>query len=439
MLSSGIINVAIGLAFIFGVTAALSSVFTELIARLLGLRGAYLLRGLRELLDSDEMTTDLTKVEGDYKAWQGIMTGGSAGEAAAGGKGAPAGKAPAGKTPAAEVPATEAPAGRTPAGETPAAEAPAGRTPAGETPAAEPSAGDTPAKDLAKVPSATGALLGSPIMRSQGLTGDISSRALTLPAAKPGRPAPLPKGPLKFRRSLPAYISATSFADALIDMMVPNAAGETTMDAISRSLTSLQQELPATSPLVESLQTLVANANGNISRFRTSVENWYDNHMDRVSGWYKRRVAKITLAVGAILVLLLNLNTVTIGRTLYSSSVIGAAVSTVAARTTSCQNQSPQACLAGLQAQLSAATQAGLPVGWATAAACAVPKSACNWLDQRGIFSPHGGSPWQAVLVLIGFLITVIALTPGARFWFDLLGKLGSLRSTGPKPASPAG
>ena len=276
-------------------------------------------------------------------------------------------------------------------------------------------------------------------MRSQGLTGDISSRELTLPPARPGRPAPLPKGPWKFRRSLPAYIPATSFADALIDLMVPGATGETTMGAISRSLKSLQQELPTTSPLVESLQTLVANANGNIARFRTSVESWYDNHMDRVSGWYKRRVAKITLAIGAILVLLLNLNTLTIGRTLYSGSVIGTAVSTVAAKTTSCQNQSPQACLAGLQARLSTATQAGLPVGWATAAACAGPKSTCNWLDQRGIFSPHGGSPWQAVLVLIGFLITVIALTPGARFWFDLLGKLGSLRSTGPKPASPAG
>ena len=73
MLGSGILNVAIGLAFIFGVTAALSSVFTEATARFLGLRGAYLLRGLRELLDSDTMTTVLTMAEGDYNAWQKIM------------------------------------------------------------------------------------------------------------------------------------------------------------------------------------------------------------------------------------------------------------------------------------------------------------------------------------------------------------------------------
>ena len=398
MLGSGIINVAIGLAFIFGVTAALSSVFTELIARFLGLRGAYLLRGLRELLDSDTMTTDLTKAEGDYNAWQKIMKG----------------------TP----PESPPPAGPEPG---PGKPQPA-ETPAGDAPAAE---------ALAKIPSATGALLGSPIMRSQGMTGDITSRALTLPAAKPGRPAPLPKGPWKFRRSLPAYISATSFADALIDLLVPNAGGQTTLDAIDLSLKSLQQKLPVASPLVASLQTLVANANGSIGRFRTSVESWYDNHMDRVSGWYKRRVAKITLVIGAILVLLLNINTLTIGRTLYSSSVVGAAVSTVAAKATSCSAQEgTQQCLGDLQAQLSAATQAGLPIGWATAAVCAKPKTPCNWLDQRGIFSPSGGSGWELALVLVGFLITIIALTPGARFWFDLLGKLGSLRSTGPKPAS---
>ena len=51
MLSSGIIDLAIGLAFVFGVTAALASVITELISRFLGLSGAYLLKGLRELLD----------------------------------------------------------------------------------------------------------------------------------------------------------------------------------------------------------------------------------------------------------------------------------------------------------------------------------------------------------------------------------------------------
>ena len=43
MPSSGIIDLAIGMAFVFGVTAALACVVTGLIARFLGLRGEYLL------------------------------------------------------------------------------------------------------------------------------------------------------------------------------------------------------------------------------------------------------------------------------------------------------------------------------------------------------------------------------------------------------------
>ena len=372
MLSSGIIDIAIGLVFVFGVTTALSSVFTELIARFLGLRGAYLLGGLRELLDGTGSKTALNDAVGNYNEMKTLVKG--------------------------AVPATP------------------------------------PVATATK--SATGALLGSPILRSQGMIGQISSRNLTVEPGKPGRPSRITTGtwkrPWRACRSLPSYISAQSFSAAIIDLLVPNAAGQTTMAQVHDGINTLPGWMPA---LKESLQTLAANAGDDIDLFRTSVENWYDDHMSRVSGWYKRHVAKITIVVGAILILLLNINTLTIGRTLWNNSVVRTAVSSVAAKTTSCQNQSQQDCLAGLQKQLSAAAQAGLPIGWATVPDCAAPKTSCNWLDQRGILSRHGGSGWEIVLVLIGFLITIIALTPGARFWFDILGKLGSLRTTGPKPA----
>jgi hypothetical protein len=422
MLGSGIIDVAIGLAFVFGVTAALSSVFTELIARFLGLRGAYLLSGLRELLDGTGgqtpgtgSQTALKDAVKNYEAMKGLMQPPARAAAAAAAKPAAPATAPAA---AAAAPAAAAAA---PAAATPAAAA---------TPIAAP---EKPA-----TMSATGALLGSPILRSQGMTGQITSRDLTLQPGKAGRPAQMTGDAGKWsqwraRRSLPAYISAESISEAVIDLLVPNSAGDTTMTEIQKGIKALPGWMPT---FKDSLQALANNAGKDIDLFRTSVENWYDDHMSRVSGWYKRHVAKITIVIGAILVLLLNINTLTIGRTLYSNSVVRTAVSTVAARTTSCQGKTQQECLAGLQSQLSAAAQAGLPIGWGTVADCAAPTASCNWLDQRGIFSRHGGSPWQFVLVLAGFLITIIALAPGARFWFDLLGRLGSLRSTGPKPAS---
>lgn len=370
------------MSFVFGVTAAMASVVTELIARFIGLRGAYLLSGLRQLVDSSGISTDLGNAKTDYRAMQNLMR--------------------------------NRPASR----------------------ASSPVAQAVPA-----IPSMTGALLGGPILSSQGMTGQITDRHLTIGAAR--RAGGLSKmtssrqagGVWRQRRSLPSYISAKSFAEAVIDFLVPDAAGETTIPTLQRNV----NRLPEGIPLKSSLQALLKNAGGDVSRFRTDVEHWYDDHMDRVSGWYKRHVAKITLVIGAILIMLLNINALTIGRTLYTDSAVNAAVSQVAAKGTDCAaNPTRQECLANLQGQLSAVAVAGLPIGWGIVRDCRQLRAQCNWLDQRGVFSRHGNSGWQLLLVLIGFLITIIAIVPGARFWFDLLGRLGSLRQTGPKPAPPA-
>jgi len=407
VLSSGIIDLAIGLTFVFGVTAAVASVVTELISRFLGLRGAYLLRGLRELLDGTGGVTVVNEADRDFNAMRSLVNGSS-----------PAGtmvQVPTG-------PGTHAAAATPTAAATPAAP--------GATP--KPTNGE-PVKT--RNMSATGALLGGPILRSQGMTGEIFDRELTV---KPSRFGPgvtdrawwkLPST----RRRLPSYISAKSISEAVIDLLVPDADGTTTMSTIQDSL----DRLPEGWPFRTSLQSLATNAGSDITRFRTSIESWYNDHMDRVSGWYKRHVAKITITVGAILVILLNINTITIGRTLYSNSVVGTAVSTVAAHNSTCRADNQQ-CLATLQADLSAATQAGLPVGWPTVSACLMKGASCSWWQQRGILAPKGSSGWQLVLVIIGFLLTILALTPGAQFWFGLLVKLGAIRSTGPKPPAPA-
>lgn len=377
MPSSGIIDLAIGLTFVFAVAAALASVATELIARLLGLRGAYLLSGLRELVDGGGASTDLSQAEQDYQSMQDII--------------------------------------------------------------ARPPADPAPAPSSTGTPSAAGALLGGPILRSQGMAGQITSRKLTLAAT--GQTGHLPKmtadrkgGSLRNqRRSLPAYISSRSFAEAVIDLVVPGPGGQVTMTSIQQGIDALP---PTMSPFKPALQALAKNAGDDSSRFRVIVEQWYDDHMDRVSGWYKRHVAKVTLAAGAVLIVLFNINALTIARTLYSENTVSTAVSSVAAKVTSCPaSESQQECLADLQAQLSAT---GLPVGWGTVRDCRQPGARCNWLDQRGIFSIHGDSAWQVVQVLIGFLIVLLALVPGAQFWFGLLGKLGSLRTTGPPPATTA-
>ena len=231
-------------------------------------------------------------------------------------------------------------------------------------------------------------------------------------------------------RKLPSYISSKSFGEAIVDLLVPDAKGRTTMTAIQTGISNL----PAGVPLKASLVALAKSANNDTSRFRTSVEQWYDDHMDRVSGWYKRHVAKITLVVGGVLIVLLNLNALTIGRTLYTENTVSAAISSVAAKGSECAGPKQQDCLANLVGQLSAAATAGLPIGWGTVRGCLPTNAKCDWWEKRGLLGQHD-SGWQLVLVLAGFLLMIISLVPGAQFWFGLLSKIGSLRDTGPKPA----
>jgi hypothetical protein len=463
MLSSGIIDLAIGLAFIFGVTAAISSVITEMIARLIGLRGAYLLLGLRELLDSKGTSIDLSGAEEDYKNARKIMA-----------RNRDASKPP---------------------------------------------------------PSATGAILGSPILRSQGMSGKIMSRDLKLAAVttsgaetpsatseaaagaetagttQQGNPpspaddsapmaadssakennkkAPLPKSDgsrlstWSMRRSLPSYISSRSFADAVIDLVVPDRSGRTEMSIVRERINTMVEDMPEhLGTLGTSLNSLAANADGDINKFRTAIEQWYDDHMDRVSGWYKRHTAWITFVAGGILVLLLNINAITIGRALYSDSATRTAVSTAAAAGNPCPAASASAsppsqqdCLASLEKSVSNLAQAGLPLGWAVVPACVTSSSgtsgsaasksgtsgsaasksgtsgsaasksgtaqaSCGLLERYGITTPGDNPWWQVFLAVLGFLATIAALAPGAQFWFGLVVKLNGLRSTGPPPAT---
>jgi hypothetical protein len=134
MSGAGITDLAVGLAFFLSITAGISCALTEMTARLLGIRGAYLLRGIYQLMDGDASTsTDLTQAQEDYVTLTTMLWN------------EPTGGSGTGRLTAASV-------------------------------------------RVSALPSATGALLGSPILRNQGMAGQISDRRLTLkPTSQDGR------------------------------------------------------------------------------------------------------------------------------------------------------------------------------------------------------------------------------------------------------------
>jgi hypothetical protein len=257
----------------------------------------------------------------------------------------------------------------------------------------------------------------------------------------------------KYRRAsdLPSYIPRRNFALALMDIVLP-ADPATGKESGVAGATPAPKGFP-TVPLAPlrkaiadskneklrlALLPLVDAAAGDVATARANIEDWFDSAMDRVSGWYKRRVQKIILLIGLVLTLLTNADTITIVNSLsrdvsMRNALVAAATEYAKAGTAparasgedtdqipECETDagSPECRIARNQLQLA---QLGLPVGW-------------NVDDERSV--PSGVADWFAKV--IGLLLTAIAISLGAPFWFDVLNKIIVVRSTvKPKEKSP--
>ena len=199
----------------------------------------------------------------------------------------------------------------------------------------------------------------------------------------------------------------------------------------------------APAPLQEALVTLLEEAQNDVNRLRQNLEHWFDAEMDRVSGWYKRNAHRWLLAISVVLVLAVNIDTVSIARTLWTDPQVRAAVTAAAQAdveankstgtsgasttqtpavvcsttpTTTPSSAETTETTTVLKAATSCAASLPLPLGWRTGS---LPKTFRNWL-----------------LKILGWILTAGALALGAPFWWDLLNRFGSLKQTGPKPAS---
>jgi hypothetical protein len=234
----------------------------------------------------------------------------------------------------------------------------------------------------------------------------------------------------------PQYIPSKLFARALVDTLLPQTAprGEASDRDVLRSLEEAVSGLNEGLPARRSLLALLGQASGDLRRFEESVENWYDAQMGRISGWYKRW-SKVVLGVAGLLIAIIaNIDTLQIAHGLYADEPVRQAVVAQATNTALCQNQAdPIKQRQCVDAQIAALDSRGLPIWypsgcdprrWSTLDRC------WNWEPGQ---QPDG---WRFLLKMLGWGLTAFAVSFGAPFWFDALSKVGSLRSTGPKPAT---
>jgi hypothetical protein len=182
-------------------------------------------------------------------------------------------------------------------------------------------------------------------------------------------------------------------------------------------------EVKAVSPAAGAqVDRIVAAAKEDAKTEKEALENWFDTAMDRVSGWYKRK-AQIFLVLIAIGVAVgLNANAILIAKRLDSDPATRTAVVATAEKALANDLGTKKGSTAVTEIE-----EADEHFSTATkqVAALNVP------LFWSGENKPSH-SPWETVV--FGWLLTVIAISLGAPFWFDALSKLANLRTAGKRP-----
>jgi hypothetical protein len=225
---------------------------------------------------------------------------------------------------------------------------------------------------------------------------------------------------LRGGKRLPSYISPRVFSLAMLDTLAPPPGDGSRHDVVAALWDKLKAaSLP--SDLERTLLSLLRDADHDINKFRKRLEEWFDDTMARVSGWYKRKTQIILAVLAVIVTVALNANSLTIGERLWKDPAVRASVVAQANKATQrTHGKTPQARLQNAAENVDEVQKLGVPMGWTKGD------------DVKGFWKTAGG-----------WLLTAIALSLGAPFWFDTLSRLSRLRSSGkpeaPLPASASG
>jgi len=242
--------------------------------------------------------------------------------------------------------------------------------------------------------------------------------------------------------------------------------GKTTADTTATGLAVAFQSLKTaaealrigrdTAKVGKPLYAMVVAADNDFDKLKTSIEDWYNSAMDRASGWYKYQTQTMLFFIGLVLAIALNADTVNIVQQLSRNptlreSIVAAAQSAVAEKKSAQANNPPQVSspaagnnpapgnnpaqgntpdvakqLKDVSDQIKEVEGLGIPLGWP-------PPKALQPNEQVGWFC----RVWQQATPVLekpttyfGWLLTAVAVSLGAPFWFDMLNKIMIVRST---------
>lgn len=291
----------------------------------------------------------------------------------------------------------------------------------------------------------------------------------------------------------------------LIDQLIKHIEEIGSVEEVQKMLVTLAPLLIQVKDRMISAETLVhfqnlyIDAQRDLDRFRNRLEEWFNETMERASGWYKRQTQVILLCLGLALAIWANVDTIKIYKTLakdkkvrdqivsmaiQSQEKYRAAVDTIRTNTKTDSvvksNDSTiiyrtKVLTTGdsildntytlLQDDISTAGSI-LGLGWCNSDSCKAyqklearndslkktldilkdenPKDVriSKLKNEIGTLSKDVKAGYKKhrddwnMLSVVGWLITALAISLGAPFWFDLLSKLIKMRSAGTKASA---
>ena len=135
-----------------------------------------------------------------------------------------------------------------------------------------------------------------------------------------------------------------------------------------------------------------------------AFSEWFDEGMTRVSGWYKRKAKLWIVVIAAVITIGTDASTIHIAEKIWMDDALRSVLTEQASGLIEAGATDAQ-----LESHFSEALES-LPIGW------------------RGGL-PKGGT--ELLKSAVGWFITIAAISLGAPFWFDLLGKVAHLKGSG--------
>lgn len=227
----------------------------------------------------------------------------------------------------------------------------------------------------------------------------------------------------------PSYIDTKVLSQLLIGSLSNTA---TTCNSIKQIKETIDQ-LPD-SALKMQLQSIARTVGDKTEDMVTAVSDWMDRSLTMMGGTYKRNLQIISFCIGLALTVLFNINTITLTETIYRDKELRSAVTAYAVQLSEqTPRESLEKCikqpeleeckyLNGLKDALRGRNDSlgKLPIGW------------------NNVSLSFEGTAIDIFLAslqhIAGWLLTALAISLGAPFWFDLLNKAVSVRHGMRKP-----